>query len=54
MEGMLGGNPGVVHGGVVFAASRDAPSDACNALEQVTCSAAGAFGPIRVHGYLLL
>src|SRR5918992_2609716 len=53
LEGMLSGDPGVGHRGIVFAASRDPPRESGDTSEQVP-AAGGGIDPIRVHGLLLL
>lgn len=50
VEGVLGGDPGVIHGSVVFAASSHAPWEAGNAPEQVPGPPVEPGGPNRVHG----
>jgi hypothetical protein len=50
LEGVLGGDPRVGHRGVVLATRHDPPWDAGDTVEQGSRAAAGASGPIRVHG----
>jgi hypothetical protein len=50
LKGVLGGDPRVRHRGVVLATSHHPTSDASDTVEQGSRAAAGAAGPIRIHG----